>query len=144
VGTKSIESLIDEVRLCFHVLSRKASELHRDEPITVGMRAVLEHILRHGPTSVPQVARARGVTRQHIQELVNRLLAERLVKTEPNPAHKRSPLVALTGQGSTLIERVLSREAHDLRRLDASLVDTAIVETTQTLRKLRDILEEPT
>jgi hypothetical protein len=53
------------------------------------MRAVLEFLSRHGPASVPQIARRRFVTRQHIQALVNGLM-------EQDSSHSnRTPLIAV-------------------------------------------------
>jgi hypothetical protein len=41
--------------------------------MTAGKRGVLKGLDRLGPQTVPQMARARPVSRQHIQTLVNRL-----------------------------------------------------------------------
>jgi DNA-binding MarR family transcriptional regulator len=71
--------------------------------MTLGMRAALELLLVGGPATVPRIARSRGVTRQHVQALVNGLLAQGLVALRPNPAHKRSPLVALSPAGETTL-----------------------------------------
>ena len=37
----------------------------------MAQRAVLEYLLINGPATVPAIARARRVTRQHMQALVN-------------------------------------------------------------------------
>src|SRR4051812_20304648 len=95
-----IEALLDEVRLLFHRAAEVASELHGAEQVSVGMRAVLEVVHRAGPLSVPDVARRRHVSRQHVQTLVNALLARELVTAEENPAHRRSPLISLTPAGA--------------------------------------------
>ncbi len=49
--------------------------------------------------SAPQIAAFMGVTRQGVQKQINLLLEEGLVEAQANPAHKRSPLYALTPQG---------------------------------------------
>ncbi|MDR0703253.1 MAG: MarR family transcriptional regulator [Azoarcus sp.] len=51
------------------------------------------------PPSVPQIAAFMGITRQGVQKQVNLLVEEGLFQALPNPAHKRSPLYALTRQG---------------------------------------------
>src|SRR5215471_1342535 len=59
-------------------------------------RAALQLLQRHGPQTVPQIARARFSSRQNIQILINRLQQEGLVEIISNPQHKRSALVRLT------------------------------------------------
>lgn len=56
------------------------------------------------------MARSRGVTRQHIQTIVNDLQLQRLVEPSTNPAYKRSPVFVLTGEGRALIESIASTE----------------------------------
>jgi len=94
-----LDDLLDEVRLLWHVAVQATERLHDGEAVTVGMRAVLEFLARNGPRSVPDIARSRLVTRQHIQSLVNGLLELRLVSLEDNPAHRRSSLVQLAPEG---------------------------------------------
>ncbi|MFQ5955621.1 MAG: hypothetical protein ACE5JZ_11210, partial [Kiloniellales bacterium] len=68
------------VRSLFHKLGSGVTALHRASGVSGGMRAVLESVISGGPQTVPQMARARPVTRQHIQGLVDRLLAACLVE----------------------------------------------------------------
>ena len=106
-----LEALIDEVRLLWNTLVRRGETLHRREALTMGMRAVLEFIARNGPTPVPAIARRRGVSRQHVQALVNPLLERDLVEATANPAHRRSPRIRLTAKGERTIGRMRRREA---------------------------------
>jgi DNA-binding MarR family transcriptional regulator len=108
--SRELDDLLDEVRLLWHVAVQATERLHDGEAVTVGMRAVLEFLARNGPTPVPDIARSRLVTRQHIQSLVNGLLELRLVSLEDNPAHRRSPLVQLAPEGERTIERMKRRE----------------------------------
>jgi DNA-binding MarR family transcriptional regulator len=135
-----IESLLNEVRMLFHRAVQVGEELHGDEPVTVGMRAVLEYVCRHGPASVPQIARRRLVTRQHIQTLVNKLLEGGLVALDPNPAHRRSPLVGLTPAGTRLIERMLRREARFYADLRPDVRREAIEQAAATLARVRQAM----
>lgn len=133
-----VETLLNEVRMLLHRAVQVAEELHAGEPVSLGMRGVLEFLLGNGPTSVPQIARRRFVTRQHIQSLVNRLLAEGLVDLDENPAHRRSALVALTPAGRRLIERMLKREARFYAGLKLSAASrAAIVRSAHTLAEVR-------
>lgn len=55
--------------------------------------------LAQSAPSAPQIAASMGVTRQGAQKQLNLLLDEGLVQAQENPAHRRSPLYALTRQG---------------------------------------------
>ena len=83
--------LFDEVRLLNHQLIRTVDALHSDIGVTAPGRAVLEFLDRMGATSVPEIARARLVTRQHIQTIVDDLGAAGHIERSVNPAHQRSP-----------------------------------------------------
>jgi DNA-binding MarR family transcriptional regulator len=140
VARPELEGLIDEVRLLFNTLVRRGEALHAREPVTMGMRAVLEFLKRNGPTSVPAIARSRGVTRQHIQSLVNPLLEHGLVEAAANPAHRRSPLMLLTAKGERTIDRMRRREASVLG--DVRLAAAELRSAAATLRALRRSLGE--
>ena len=131
-----MEELLNEVRLVWHLLIQVAGQLHAGEPMTLGMRSVLEQLALEGPATVPAIARARYVTRQHLQVLVNGLLRLRLVELLDNPAHRRSPLVGLTPAGRRALQRMLAKE----RRLlagDFGLSGAALQNATETLRTVR-------
>lgn len=133
----SVEALLDEVRMVFHRAAQVAEQLHAGEPVTLGMRAVLEFVARNGPTPVPQIARRRFVTRQHIQSLVSDLLAQGLVALEPNPAHRRSGLVTLTPGGRQLIERMLRREARFYAGMELDVAPRMVEQAARTLARVR-------
>lgn len=128
---------MNEVRLVWHRLVQAGERLHGREPITLGMRAVLEFLAREGPTTVPGIARSRHVTRQHIQALVNGLLEQTLVELSDNPAHKRSPLVGLTPAGAETIRRMKRREARWLAGQDLGASPRAMTEAAAVLRAVR-------
>lgn len=136
-----IEALGDEARLLWQVLLQRAAELPGGEKITPGQRAVLELLLSHGPATVPRIARARRVTRQHVQALVNSLLALRMVTLQTNPEHRRSRLVQLTSAGAKLCERMRRRERALFDPIARSTQAGEIERAVKTLRKVRGALE---
>ncbi|MCP5071252.1 MAG: MarR family transcriptional regulator [bacterium] len=138
---KDTERVIDEVRLLWNALVRRGEQLHHREEITMGMRAILEFLLRNGPTTVPNIARNRGVTRQHVQALVNPLLEQRLVKATDNPAHRRSSLIELTARGQRSIERMRKREAAVFEDATPDISSNALTQAAGTLRQLRQAIE---
>jgi DNA-binding MarR family transcriptional regulator len=107
----AVGAMARDIRKLFHILGAVGDALHADLGITASMRAVLESLARGGAQTVPQMARARPVTRQHIQAIVDQLLNAGLVTLQPNPAHKRSSLVALTKAGEAAFATMSDREA---------------------------------
>jgi len=105
-----------------------------------GAAAALELLQRTGPATVPDIARRRYVTRQHIQTPVNALLAQGLVAAEANPAHRRSPRIALTADGRRMIRRITDRERRFLAGLDLSLNPQELLSARRTLTMLRNAI----
>jgi DNA-binding MarR family transcriptional regulator len=135
----AIEELIEETRQLFHRLRATAEAMHGREGVTAGSRGVLMSLAR-GPQTVPTMARARPTSRQHIQALVNRLIEAGLVATAPNPAHRRSPLIALTRRGEARVATMRRREAQYLSRLEVQAIEGEILAAAAALRDLRGAL----
>lgn len=139
--THPLEELIDEVRLTFHAFRNFVVDLH-EGAIEPRHRAMLEFLQRRGPHTVPDIARARGVTRQHIQVIANELREQGLVRPSDNPAHRRSPLFELTDAGARSIASVLDVEQSQLDRVAAALDADGVRQTTDTLRAIRVLISE--
>lgn len=136
---RPVEQLINEVRLLYQSLVQIGEAIHADSKVSMGMRAVLEYLDRNGDATVPDVARARRVSRQRIQTLVNPLLEMDLAESIRNPASKRSPLITLTTTGTKTILEMRRREG---RQMQLAMSETKIREAAQTLSELRRGLEE--
>ena len=134
---KALEELIDELRLSLHRVTQVGEELHADEPISLGMRGVLEYLLRNSDATVPTIARSRHVSRQLIQTLVNALLEQGLVAAVENPAHRRSALISLTSQGEALIGRMRRREREFFESMPSRVSQARVTAATRTLRAIR-------
>jgi DNA-binding MarR family transcriptional regulator len=137
-----VEALADEVRLHYHALVRLAGALHGGVRVTPPMRAVLEFLQARGATPVPRIARSRGVSRQHIQTIVNELLHERLVELRDNPAHRRSCLVALTAAGESTIAGIRDTERTVLGDAFSDIDADAVRAATRTLRAVRGRIDD--
>ncbi len=133
--------LFDEIPALFHKLRSVAGDVHGRDVTTAGRRGLLRSLDRIGPQTVPQMARARTVSRQHIQIIVNRLLKDGLVASEENPAHRKSPLVRLTPKGKRQLLAAEERESQLLARASFDLAAEEINRAADTLRALRDLLE---
>ena len=133
--------LADEVRLSFHAFSEFARQAHGDR-IEPPSRAVLEYLSKNGPSTVPTIARSRGVTRQHIQTIVNALESDGLIEPSPNPAHKRSPLFALTAEGRALSESINEAEQALVEPFRDALDPDRLAAAAATLADVRSLLAE--
>ena len=135
-GAGTIEKITGEVRHLFQILKSLADAIHKDAGLTASTRAVME-ALADGPRTVPDIARSKSVTRQHIQLLVDDLARSDLVELRSNPAHQRSPLIALSRKGEALFASVRKREAPLTEQLATGLDARKAVATVQTLTALR-------
>ena len=134
-----LENLLNEVRLLYQSMVQIGDELHAPLHLSMGMRAVLEYLAREGPATVPQMARARRVTRQRIQSLVNALLAKALVEKQVNPRTQRSHLIAITSAGLRVIEGMRRKEGDVF---DTNIDDNRLMDTADVLKRVRLSLEE--
>ncbi|NOZ84945.1 MAG: MarR family transcriptional regulator [Deltaproteobacteria bacterium] len=137
-----VELLIDEVVALYHLLRAVVTRIHSDMDLTAAGRGVLRGLDRTGPQTVPQMARARPVSRQYIQAVVNQLGKRGLVELIPNPAHKRSSLVRLSARGKKLADAVAQKEEALLAELQIGLSEKELLLASSVLRKLRDCFLE--
>ncbi|MDQ0463246.1 DNA-binding MarR family transcriptional regulator [Caulobacter ginsengisoli] len=110
-----ITSLIDRIPRLFHLLKALGDKLHADLGVTTSMRGVMVSLARDGERTVPELARERPVSRQHIQTVVDALTAAGLAMSRPNPQHRRSVLIVLTAEGRRLFETMQARETELFR-----------------------------
>jgi DNA-binding MarR family transcriptional regulator len=139
--TKSAEDLIRLtrlVRLCFQRLKTLGDELHADLRLNSSLRAILEAASEEGNRTVPQIAAAKSVSRQHIQKHVDMLIASKHIELRPNPSHKRSPFVVLTKRGATAFAEMKRREGRIVSEL---LAQTDIAQLPRTVAQLQDFTE---
>lgn len=132
--------LLDEVRLLMHRVERFVDDLHADLEVTTSERAVLEYLHRRGPATVPDIARARGVSRQHIQTIVNGLLEHTRVEAARNPAHRSSSLIVPTDDGRRLIEEMLDREHLAMTERLAGISGRSMLDAAHVLAEFRNRL----
>jgi DNA-binding MarR family transcriptional regulator len=134
--------LIEEVVAVHIRLQVLAEELHGHSEVSRACRGILRDLHRMGPRTVPQLARGRPVSRPNVLMLVNRLVAQGLAEALPNPDHKRSYLVRLTGQGATLLEDMERRERDILRHTSFDLPLADLETATGVLQRVRQGLEQ--
>lgn len=133
----ALRQLIDEVRALFHVLKAAAERIHGEGERSAARRGALLGLAKTGPQTVPQMARSRPVSRQHIQVVVNGLIGDGLVELAPNPAHRRSRLGCLTANGHARVRELIDREIVVLGRLDVGASQAELMQAATTLGAVR-------
>jgi DNA-binding MarR family transcriptional regulator len=93
------------------------------------------------PQPVAWLARDLGAHRQNVQRIVNGLDKEGLVAFEPNPHHRRAPLVVLTAKGKRTYEAAMRLQAPWVNNLSDGLRVEDIETTHSVMTALRRKLE---
>lgn len=144
--TDSKLAALDELRWAvvylFFRFSATAQELHQQGEHSSGRSGLLHSLKQGGPATVPQLARARPVSRQFIQKLANEMAADGLVEFIPNPAHQRSKLLRITPQGECLLAEIVEREAKLGAWLAHDLDESDIRTAARVVSILRDKLAQ--
>ena len=109
--------------------------------LTVRMRAVLEMLHNYGEQSVPEIAARLEIKRQYVQIMCNETLASGFVEQRPNPRHKRSPILALTDQGRSLIEEIVSEEMKLMEEVGANVSSEDISTALEVVLAVVDSLK---
>ncbi len=107
-------------------------------PLSLPQRAVLEFLDREDRQTVPDLARNRSVSRQHIQVSVNGLIERGWVESLPNPAHRRSPLIGLTPAGRDRLANAQAIEADMAREISEHFAPEDLATTARTLGQLEE------
>ena len=140
--TDNMVALTRAVRAAFNRLKALGDDLHGDVQITTAMRAVMETLSEAGAQTVPQIARAKGVTRQHIQLLADALVKAGLAAVKANPAHRRSSLIALTEKGKRAFAKMQAREAPIVEEMAWEFDAQELERATAVLERLAARIDE--
>lgn len=133
-----MQAVVDETIALFRWLEWVADELYGERARDAATRWVLRRLARHGPQTVPALARARGHRRQSVQPLVDKLAAAGLVAFADNPRHARSRLVALTHRGADLARHMDRVDARVLVAVGGDLPRSQLAAAAATLKAIRE------
>ncbi|MER6801874.1 MULTISPECIES: MarR family winged helix-turn-helix transcriptional regulator [Streptomyces] len=133
--------VFDLVGPLYRRVQRKVEQGEAVEGLSVGVRAVLDLLHKHGPMTVPQMGRAQAISRQFVQRMVNDAAARGLVESIPNPAHQRSSLIRLTDEGRTAIAAVVAREHAVLRDVGGGLTDADVRTCVRVLAEMLKLFD---
>jgi DNA-binding MarR family transcriptional regulator len=138
---RELGELFDESVRFYLRLSALAARMHGKGPLSGPRRTVLVGLARGGPRTVAQMARERAQSRQRFQPLVNALIADGLLRAVPNPAHRQSPLVALTPKGEKAVQRIQEIEVAWRPRLNVPVSTVRLKEALEVMQLVRAELE---
>ncbi len=113
-----------------------------DEQITGAERDVLDYLVFEGAATVPQIARSRGVSRQHIQKRADSLVERQLAEFVENPAHKSSRLLEATIRGEQVHARASHGEEGLLKEISEELDAREIESARAILTALSSAIEK--
>ena len=140
VDAAATAGLIDEAVLLVRQLRSAAETVAGEGTLSGERRNLLWELERIGPQTVPQLARSRAVTRQHVQVLANGLEEEGYVEFIANPAHRRSRLVRLTASGAERLVEMRRREAELLSGMRTAASTEQVERAVEVLRSVREAL----
>ena len=89
------------------------------------------------PLTVSQVSRRMGLSRQAVQRIVNDLVESQMVELQPNPDHKRAPLVSISKTGAETMARIDQAQIAWVNELANSFSERQLTKTTQALEAIR-------
>jgi DNA-binding MarR family transcriptional regulator len=124
------------VRRLFRALAAEADRYLADVELSAADRAVMEFLHPRHELSVPEIARRYSVSRQHVQVIVNALVARGLLRSAENPQHKRSRLIRLSDEGRIAFNEIRQNEAAVIEQIFCDVSDDALEITRKTLQAL--------
>jgi DNA-binding MarR family transcriptional regulator len=137
-----LREVVDETVALFHRLRWVSEEIYAAGGRSLPRRGILRGLVRYGSRTVPQLARHRSVTRQHVQHVVDGLVADGLVELVANPSHVRSPLVRVTARGAALVATMDEVDARVLAAIGVGLSARDLAASARTLRAVREAFED--
>lgn len=93
--------------------------------------------IAEGPATVAQIARAMGLARQSVQRIADVLATETLVRFDPNPNHRRAPLLRLTEEGQIKSDEIARIHAAWINALTRGADPQLFLQAACALRELQ-------
>ncbi len=139
-----VYSLVSLTRPIVLGSARVVESMTRELGWTVGSRAVMEVLAADAPLTVPQVASRLSLARQNVQRHVDELVRLGDLRSAPNPAHRRSVLLAPTAAGRRRFRSLHARELADLAGLVPACSEQDLAVATRVLSALSDDIRRRT
>ncbi|WP_036945622.1 MarR family winged helix-turn-helix transcriptional regulator [Pseudanabaena sp. PCC 6802] len=107
-----------------------------------GYWGILRSLKVEGAQTVPQIARSRPVSRQHVQKLANEMIAEGVIESISNPAHQKSKLLQITAKGELVFQEISERIAQEAESLAQDMDIDELQISIKVLRRLSKQLKQ--
>ncbi|MFQ5635436.1 MAG: MarR family winged helix-turn-helix transcriptional regulator [Gammaproteobacteria bacterium] len=136
---RAFQRLVGEVFRLNGQLLNTADLLSKDLDVSTARWQTMA-VIRYAPITVAAISRRLGLSRQSVQQTVNRLEKQGVVEFADNPDHRTSPLVKLTPHGKEIMRILVERQAE----LTAHFTDglgydlQALQRLTDELRRMRE------
>ena len=144
---KVMEELMSETIATFFRLRAMGQQIGAVTPNGSGYWGLMRSLKQEGAQTVPQLARSRPVSRQHIQKLANEMIAEGVIELVDNPAHKRSKLLRLTSKGEVVFQelnqQIASVAINLAEDIDVKELQIAVQVLKQIRKKLFEMPSDP-
>ncbi len=102
----------------------------------------MRSLMKQGPQSVAQIARARPVARQAVQRMADELADQALIEFVENPTHRRAKLARLTNNGKKLMDETMAAELRFAGRLATNFGEREVEIARDVIRRLTVILKD--
>jgi len=136
-----MEQLFDEISAVSAAIRKPAHDTASGSPVvSQSARAILRGLRDRPGLTVPQLARQRGLSRQSVQVLADRLAAAGLVRYAANPDHRRSDRLQLTPSGEGSLRSSDRSQATMLGSISPHVSEEEIQSCRTVLKRLREAL----
>jgi len=139
-----LNHLITATRGFFHDLERVSESILARHQLSPQERRLLLTLRKHRRCTVPQLARKRQVSRQHVQVTMNGLEERGWVTFRENPDHKRSRLLELTPDAEDRFREIMTLEGEALQKVAVDLSPEEVRQAVVVLHQVRDSLSAAT
>lgn len=141
-SSNEFDGFLRELRALMHRLQVMGSLLHGEDNLPSALRTLMAMLEAGGPCTMPQLARVQVVSRQQIRVEVRRLEQDGLVSSEPNPAHRTSHLIRLTGKGRRRLAALRDKEQAALADLHLPFRPGQVEQVSQGVLRIREALDQ--
>jgi DNA-binding MarR family transcriptional regulator len=138
----AVQALMLETVSAFFLLRAAGKRIGAVTAADGGYWGMLRSLKVEGPQTVPQIARSRPVSRQHIQKLASEMMAEGVIELVDNPTHRRSKLLRLTGKGETVFQEITDRIAQEAEGFVEGMNTEELLVSVKVLRQLSARLKQ--
>jgi DNA-binding MarR family transcriptional regulator len=139
---EAMQALILETIAVFFLLRAAGKRMGAVTAVDGGYWGVLRSLKLEGAQTVPQIARSRPVSRQHIQKLANEMIGDGVIELIDNPAHRRSKLLRLTPKGEAVFQEITDRIAQAAKRFAQDMDTQELQVSVKVLRQLGERLKQ--